>query len=41
MSASAPAATTRPGWQWERLQMAGEKIPGVTITLTAELYEED
>jgi hypothetical protein len=33
--------TTRLVDQWERLQMAGEKIPGVTITLTAELYEED
>ena len=33
--------TTRLVDQWERLQIAGAKIPGVTITLTAELYEED
>ena len=33
--------TTRLVDQWERARIAGEKIPGVTITLTVGLYAED
>jgi hypothetical protein len=33
--------TTRFAGQWERPQLVGEKIPGVTITLTADLYAQD